>query len=347
MNIVKQTDNFIEDQFLRNEYIVKTEVLDKVKALSLLPDGENMTIRQAADYFEVSIETIRKTIQRNRHELTGDGIKTLYSKDLKEYKLTLGHNVPELDRVPTAMILNRKCLLRIGMLLRDSIVAQTVREYLLRVEYTLSDNQKKAVLGSWTDEELLLIEQTIVDEKSKGSTKANAIRIASEMLNRNANNVSQKYYQITKKHGSMHNYLVEKNVIYLDSTKNVNTPTESPATPVMHLDIVQAITDQLESSLKDIKGSATLVSQVNELKLEIANLKNQLKMKDVLIEGKDAQLSHKSKLNIKLKKEKSDLEHKLKFISQIINSSKVIDNAQTEVQDSKKYVLKNGVIETK
>lgn len=346
MNEALQLEQFVNDQTLRNEYIAKTEILNKVKILSLLPDGENMTIRQAAEYYEVSIETIRKTIQRNRQELSEDGIKTLYSKDLKEYKLTLGHSVPELDRVPTAMILNRRCLLRLGMLLRDSEVAQTVREYLLRVEDTLTDTQKGGILGEWSDEELLLVEETIQEEKKKGNTKKAAIEAVSKILKRKENNINQKYYQITKKYGSVHNYLVEKNVIYLGSIENAGQTEKHPEKDLAS-DVPQTTAGQLESILGDLRGSIGHISQINELKLEVAELKNQLKLKDVIIEGKDAQISNKSKLNSKLKKEISELEHKLSFISQIINTSKVVDKSQTENVDAKKYLLKNGVIETK
>ncbi|MCP1185057.1 hypothetical protein [Paenibacillus sp. 1781tsa1] len=346
MSEAMQLEKFVDDQTLRNEYIEKTEILNKVKALSLLPDGENMTIRQAAEYYEVSIETIRKTIQRNRQELSEDGIKTLYSKDLKEYKLTLGHSVPELDRVPTAMILNRRCLLRLGMLLRDSEVAQTVREYLLKVEDTLTDSQKVEILGGWSDEELLLVEEMIQKEKAKGSTKKVAIEAVSKILKRKENNINQKYYQITKKHGSVHNYLVEKNVIHLGRIENAEQVENSPETDIV-LDVPQTLAGQLESILGDMRSSIGHISQINELKLEIAELKNQLKLKDVIIEGKDAQVNNKSKVNSKLKKEKSELEHKLNFITQIINSSKVVDKSQTESAESKKYLLKNGVVETK
>ncbi|RPK31827.1 hypothetical protein [Paenibacillus xylanexedens] len=345
MNEALQLDRFMDDQTLRNEYIVKTEILNKVKALSMLPDGENMTLRQAAEYYEVSIETIRKVIQRNRQELSDDGIKTLYSKDLKEYRLTLGHDVPELDRVPSAIILNRRCLLRLGMLLRDSKVAATVREYLLRVEETLTDSQKGEILGDWNDDELLLVEKTIQEEKKKGNTKKAAIKAVSKILNRKENNINQKYYQITKKHGSVQNYLVEKNVIYLGSTKRTEQIEKHPETDSAP-DVAQTITGQLESILNDMKASIGQVSQINELKLEVAELKNQLKLKDVIIEGKDAQINNKSKLNSKLKKEIAELEHKLSFISQIINSNKVVDKSQTESVNSKKYLLKNGVVET-
>nr|WP_145401516.1 hypothetical protein [Paenibacillus xylanexedens] len=346
MNEALQLDRFIDDQTLRNEYIVKTEILNKVKALSLLPDGENMTIRQASEYYEVSIETIRKVIQRNRQELSDDGIKTLYSKDLKEYRLTLGHDVPELNRVPSAIILNRKCLLRVGMLLRDSEVAKKVREYLLRVEEALTDSQKGEILGDWNDDELLLVEKTIQEEKKKGNTKKAAIKAVSKILMRKENNISQKYYQITKKHGSVHNYLVEKNVIYLDNTESIKASKETSETDLV-TDVSPNTMGELESILNDVKTSIGQVSQINELKLEVAELRNQLKMKDIIIEGKDAMISNKTKLNSKLKKEISELEHKLSFISQIINSSRVVDKSQTECVDSKKYLLKNGVIETR
>jgi hypothetical protein len=140
---------------------------------------------------------------------------------------------------------------------------------------------------------------------------------------------------------------VENNVVYLNSPEDINSSTERANESNVQSDLFQAIASQLESAMSNIKDSSNLQSQINELKLELNDLKNQIKLKDVLLEGKEAQLINKSKLNSKLKKEKSDLEHKLKFISQIIQSSKVIDSTQPETKDAKKYIIKNGVIETK
>ncbi|PYY28322.1 hypothetical protein [Paenibacillus illinoisensis] len=337
MNLPIQTESFIENRKTRDEYIDKINVLDRVKKLALLPDNEHATVTTVADYYQVDYKAITSILNRHKKEFESDGVHTISSKDEAFFKLQKA--LPNKQYV--VKLIPKRSVLRVGMLLRDSEVSQTIREYLLRAEESLSIEKKNEILGGWDDNEIALIEKSINDEIALGNTKMSGIRLASKLLNRNANNVQQKYYQIKNKYGSLHNYLVEKNVIYLN-----NEPTESSIQPQIQLNIEQTIADRLEAVVNSMKANTGLVSQINELKLEIADLKNQLIMKDALLEGKETQISNKIKLNNKLKKENSDLEHKLRFISQVIVSSKVVDNTQIGSRDTKKYILKNGVIET-
>ena len=47
---------------LRNEYINRTEVLDKVKTLFLIPELEVMTASQVAEFYGVEVETVKKML---------------------------------------------------------------------------------------------------------------------------------------------------------------------------------------------------------------------------------------------------------------------------------------------
>ncbi|MFD8479188.1 hypothetical protein [Kitasatospora sp. NPDC059673] len=63
----------LESRTLRSGLCERTEVLDEVKALVLLPDGLHVTTRMVADYFGVSEYAIRKMVRRHRPELESNG----------------------------------------------------------------------------------------------------------------------------------------------------------------------------------------------------------------------------------------------------------------------------------
>lgn len=133
------SESMVDNHDLRNELIARTEVLDKVKKLLLIPEMNCMTIRQVADYYEVDIDTIKRCCQRNRTEIEGDGVANKTPKVFKD--LLTEQNVPlvqnrtnlviQIDDNTRLEIPNRgiKCfskraILRIGMLLRDSKIAK-------------------------------------------------------------------------------------------------------------------------------------------------------------------------------------------------------------------------------
>ncbi|GLW54286.1 hypothetical protein Kpho01_22970 [Kitasatospora phosalacinea] len=74
----------LESRTLRSGLCERTEVLDEVKALVLLPDGLYVTTRMVADYFEVSEHVIRKVVRRHRQELESNGFTVLRPVDNPE-----------------------------------------------------------------------------------------------------------------------------------------------------------------------------------------------------------------------------------------------------------------------
>ncbi|MEU0392428.1 hypothetical protein ABZ208_06580 [Streptomyces sp. NPDC006208] len=129
----------LESRAMRVEHAGRVEVLDKVKALVMLPDGVHVSTEGVARYFEVSTEVIKKLTQRHRDELTQGGMQILRGSDLGEYQrdnLSLSSegegSYPQ--RRSSLTLFTRRAVLNIAMLLRDSDIARCVRTYLLDAE---------------------------------------------------------------------------------------------------------------------------------------------------------------------------------------------------------------------
>ncbi|MEU6535593.1 restriction endonuclease [Streptomyces sp. NPDC047000] len=127
----------LESKTLRDSVLDRTHVLDKVKALSLLPDGMHVTTAMVAAYFEVTADTVRQVKARHHDELTHNGMMTLQGSELARFKRDILSRYPGSYPQPRSSLTlySRRAVLNIAMLLRDSTVAQEVRVYLLDMEY--------------------------------------------------------------------------------------------------------------------------------------------------------------------------------------------------------------------
>jgi len=157
VSAVVHADEMLENKGLREKLIDRLDVLEKVKTLLLIPELEMMTMKQVADYFEVDPKTIGRCWNRNRSEIEADGAKSFTGKGL-----LLRHDVAvvekqkgcyvfedgcgnrfEVSNAPTTFF-SKRAILRIGMLLRDSTVAQEVRTQLLNIFEQSDTNQRQA-----------------------------------------------------------------------------------------------------------------------------------------------------------------------------------------------------------
>lgn len=182
-------ETMLDDKQAREKYISRVEVLDKVKKLLLIPEMECMTIRQVADYYEVDIDTLKKCYRRNSLEIEADGVTTKTPANFKEiFKPTKcrlkndkeifkgtscpfkdleqkhGKLIAQIDDNTRLEIPNRgvKCfskraILRIGMLLRDSKVAQEVRTQLLNIVENTAKEKPELLTAEITNEQKLLL----------------------------------------------------------------------------------------------------------------------------------------------------------------------------------------------
>ncbi|MFJ5922742.1 hypothetical protein ACIQF6_09055 [Kitasatospora sp. NPDC092948] len=71
----------LESRTLRSGLCERTEVLDEVKALVLLPDGLHVNTRMVAEYFEVGEKAIYGLFRRHRQELESNGYTVLKPVD--------------------------------------------------------------------------------------------------------------------------------------------------------------------------------------------------------------------------------------------------------------------------
>lgn len=133
----------IESRTMRDNFVYRDDVLDKVKAISMIGEQFEVTIEMAASYYEVPIETIRSIVKRHRVEFNDyEELRLLKGKALQEFK-TMVHDEPAYKGINSLQLLNRRGLLRLGMLLTESEVARSVRNYLLNVEESSDAAQKQ------------------------------------------------------------------------------------------------------------------------------------------------------------------------------------------------------------
>lgn len=172
--VAEMTDN----KELRQKYIDRVEVLDKVKKLVLIPQLKMMTVRQVADFYEVDYKTIHRVCQSYKSELASDGITTItpqyFGKFLNAHECPFknleqknGKMVVSIDDNTTISIPNigircfsKRAVLRIGMVLRDSKVAKEVRTQLLNiVEHTAVE--KPELLTAEIDDEKAMLDNIL------------------------------------------------------------------------------------------------------------------------------------------------------------------------------------------
>lgn len=134
----------IESRTMRDQHVYRDSVLEKVKIIPLLGDSIEITTEMAANYYEVSPETIRTLVKRNRVEFNDyEEIRLLKGKLLNDFCQVhdeLHKYISTKSR--TVTLINRRGLLRLGMLLTESEVAKSVRNYLLNVE-EVSDKEQR------------------------------------------------------------------------------------------------------------------------------------------------------------------------------------------------------------
>lgn len=121
----------LESKALRDSVLDRTDVLGRVKALSLLPDGMHVTTAMVAAYFEVGVKTIESLVLDHKQELQASGYRVLAGTELTSFKEVSGIQ----SRSRALALYPRRAVLNVAMLLRDSEVARQVRVYLLDMEY--------------------------------------------------------------------------------------------------------------------------------------------------------------------------------------------------------------------
>ena len=168
------SDNFIEQKSLRDECVDRVEVLEKVKGLLLIPYFECMTLKQIAEYYEVDNKAIEMCYIRHKEEIDSDGVSRIIPKNVKNLKPTEcriknyeqlnGKAIVEFSDGVKFVIPNRgvttfpkRAIMRFGMLLRDSRVAQELRTQLLNVVEHTEETDPELLTAEINEEQRLQI----------------------------------------------------------------------------------------------------------------------------------------------------------------------------------------------
>lgn len=129
------------NQELRETYMNRVEVLDKVKKLFLIPGMEVMTTKQVADYFEVDVKTLQSVYQRNKSEVDTDGVVLKKPSDFQNLR-NEGFQIEIKIANRGELCFSQRAILRIAMLLRDSAIAKEVRTQLLNAFENASEEDR-------------------------------------------------------------------------------------------------------------------------------------------------------------------------------------------------------------
>ena len=160
---MKETQ-FIDDRHLRDKNVSRFDVLEKVKDLLLISGTDYAVLSQVADYYEVGLETIASLVKDNREELLEDGLinatgvetKEILGKFSKDFANQRGYFTCDGIKFNhrNNLLFTRRSILRVGMLLRDSVIAKEVRTQLLNIEEKTSDDVK---IQDITEEQSLML----------------------------------------------------------------------------------------------------------------------------------------------------------------------------------------------
>ncbi|GHH71325.1 hypothetical protein GCM10018781_32440 [Kitasatospora indigofera] len=70
--------------------VERVDVLDKVRILTLLPDGVPATTRTVADCFEVPLAAVKSLVKDHRSEPAGSGYRVPAGQELRAFKALSG-----------------------------------------------------------------------------------------------------------------------------------------------------------------------------------------------------------------------------------------------------------------
>lgn len=138
---------YTESKTARDETIntVEYDFLDKMKAIVYLTDDMVLSLDQVANYYESTKKSIDTIITRNKEEFLDD-VWVLRGEELRVFKekVTLLHGEGELDnRTPSLTLMNKRALLRVGMIMTSNAMATRVRNYLLNLEEDAKFDRKQ------------------------------------------------------------------------------------------------------------------------------------------------------------------------------------------------------------
>ena len=141
----------------RNELVERTDILDAVdiKEIPYLPGRDYIITEQVANYLEADIKEVKRLCTKYRAEFLADGMET---KTVQE--ITEGQNVTTENQKGRVMVaypnglnisfgykgakvFNKKCIMRLALLLESSKFAENVRYFIFVNDYIELEDKKE------------------------------------------------------------------------------------------------------------------------------------------------------------------------------------------------------------
>lgn len=132
----------------------RMDVVNKVREMIQISGLNMMTTQQVADYYNVKLSAIQRCYLRNKDEIDEDGVachdvsdflmrqdipvKNIHGKKLLDY----GDYILEIPKHGIITLFSKRAVLRIGMLLGNSKIAEEVRNLPLNTFKLLTPEQK-------------------------------------------------------------------------------------------------------------------------------------------------------------------------------------------------------------
>ncbi|AYB37571.1 hypothetical protein [Brevibacillus laterosporus] len=329
----------------RDKYIGRVDILNRVKELSLLPDGEHSTLEKVAEYYNVDVEVIRKLSQRHREELSTDGLQVLSKESLSQFKKVIsGHGVQIKARAYLTVI-PRRAILRIGMLLTDSPVAEQVRTYLLNIEDQATKEQKNNAVNKLADwdtatDELLI--NTVTAFVHTDKTLGQAFQRVADLTGLTKSKIHARWYQnLKEKCDSKTLDLITNNRGFLFKKDEANQSKNLIDNNLMELKnwFEISMTHQIKEIAENISHKEAewvsrnkeLTSMLDAQRVEIEFLKKHLTQSEQTIEAlqgsdkmKDELIAEKDKRFIKLSKEAKEMKKRIEAASLLFDTKSTV-----------------------
>jgi hypothetical protein len=333
----------------RDQYINKVEVLDNIKELIMLPDNKYIESKNVAKYFNVHTELLRQVYHRNREEFESDGVKTITGLDLAQYKNKIALQGVTLNARRNLTLYTRRAVLRMGMLLTTSSIAVKIREYLLNVEQSTTQEQKQNALkfnGEWTKELDQYIFEKVEEGVKNGHSVKNLLTEIAKEVDSPETKIRTRWYAGNKELRPLRDRL-DKNTKQLvakgDHLKLVHPQNDEVNNVIRHqqellLQVISELHSLKEVNDKLYKGMGTLWRGHKELNESFNELKNDFSKikKEIFEHNQMVNETYIEKVSIlenrldvqakKLKKEREELQKAKSIIADnVINNKKSIE----------------------
>ncbi|WP_010499918.1 hypothetical protein [Paenibacillus elgii] len=371
MSNLAYQDKFISDTGFQDQYIEKVEVLNKVKLATLLPDNEHMTAKMVAEYFEVDYNsTIKPLIFRKRSILEQDGLRTLKGAGLKEFKAKL--QGATLSATAHLTIIPRRAILRIGMMLQDSEVAEHLRTYLLNIEEKSTKEQRSQSLdhlGTWTPKEELILLDCFYSTINNGGSLNEAAQKASEKINhtkaacllrytKKLKNIitDESFFETVKSNKRNKRRKNNKIVSIVDEVAENTTTNKVDMEKLDQIHNSQTVmVDIMFTQNNNLMNDVFRLTEENkQLILKVKEQESEIAIKDILMTDKDRQIVIINENNIALLEENKTLKKNFAtFKTRVANAQYALSGKtpekkrqQHEKENSRtgmNYKIKDGV----